>query len=83
LQPQPGDPVLSDLSLFVDEDAEFLAAGSGYVYRQGRSIWGENSSTYALAANSKRSGVYEAAVVVTTAEGIKLSAQCRVTFMAK
>jgi uncharacterized repeat protein (TIGR02543 family) len=87
LRPQPDDAVLSNMSLFVDEDAVFSAAGSGYVswqwYWQGKQIGGADLETYTLEANSQRPGVYEAAVVATTSGGVKLSARCRVTIKAR
>jgi hypothetical protein len=86
LQPQPGDPPLVDTSIFVDESAEFSAAGTEYAswqwYWQGRPINGATSATYTLPANSNL-GIYEVVVVVTTDSGAKLSARCRVTIKEK
>jgi uncharacterized repeat protein (TIGR02543 family) len=82
LQPQPSDPPLSNTSIFVNQSAQFSVDGTGYVswqwYWQGMPQE-EDSYTYTLAANSKRPGSYELAVVVTTDGGAKLSARCRVT----
>jgi uncharacterized repeat protein (TIGR02543 family) len=87
LQPRLGDPSLANKVFFVDQQADFSAAGDGYVswqwYWQGRPISGAYSDTYTLAANSKSAGVYEVAVVATTAGGAKLSARCRVTIKGK
>jgi uncharacterized repeat protein (TIGR02543 family) len=84
---QPGDPSLSNESIFVNEQAKFSAAGTGYEswewYWDGEVIDGEDSGSYTLPANSKPAGVYELSVVVTTDEGVKLSARCRVTVKAK
>jgi uncharacterized repeat protein (TIGR02543 family) len=87
LRPQPDDPPLFDMSLFVDEPALFSAAGIGYVswqwYWEGAPIDGEILETYTLAANSMPSGIYEISVVVTTSEGAKLSERRRVTIKAR
>jgi uncharacterized repeat protein (TIGR02543 family) len=87
LQPQPGDPPLSNTSLYENEQIQFSAAGTGYMswqwYWQGRLISGANSSIYTLTANSKSPGIYEVAVVVITNRGAKLSARCRVTIKAR
>jgi uncharacterized repeat protein (TIGR02543 family) len=87
LQPQPGDPPLSNTSIFVDQSAQFSVDETGYAswqwYWQGRPISGANSSGYTLTANSNPAGIYEVAVVVTTNEGAKLSARCRVTIKAR
>jgi uncharacterized repeat protein (TIGR02543 family) len=86
LQPVPGDPSLSDISIFVDEPAEF-STGTGYTswqwYWNGTLISDENASTYTLAANSKAPGIYDISVVVTTDGDSKLSAQCWLTIKAK
>jgi uncharacterized repeat protein (TIGR02543 family) len=87
LQPQPEDPTLSNASLFVDEEAQFSAAGTGYTSWQwrwnGTPISGANSDTYTLVANSKSAGVHELSVEVITGGGQTLSARCRVTLKAK
>jgi uncharacterized repeat protein (TIGR02543 family) len=87
LQPVLGDPPLSNESVFVDEAAQFSAAGSGYAswvwYWDGTVIGGAVLSDYTLAANSKPAGIYELSVVVTTNTGEKLSARCRVTIKAR
>jgi uncharacterized repeat protein (TIGR02543 family) len=82
LQPQPGDPPLSDTAVFEDESASF-SAGSEYAswhwYWDGDAISGAVSDTYVLAANVKPPGIYELSVVVSAGGGVKLSARCRVT----
>jgi uncharacterized repeat protein (TIGR02543 family) len=85
LRPTAEDPQLSNTSLFVNWSANF-DAGSEYAswrwYWDGAAISGATSSTYTLAANSRASGVYELAVVVTTDTGEKRSARCRVVIRA-
>jgi uncharacterized repeat protein (TIGR02543 family) len=88
LQPQPGEPPISgSKSIFVDDQVEFSAAGTGYEawqwYWDGEEIEGAASDTYTLGANSKPAGIYELSVVVTTDEGESLSARCRVTINAR
>jgi uncharacterized repeat protein (TIGR02543 family) len=79
------DPPLSNISLFVNESAQFLA-GSGYVSYvwcwNGEVISGATSSSYTLASNSRTKGIYELSVVVTTNTGEQLSARCRVVIKA-
>jgi uncharacterized repeat protein (TIGR02543 family) len=86
LQAVPSDPVLSTISIDEDQEAVFSATGTGYEswkwYWDG-TLLSENTSTYTLAANSQSPGIYELSVVVTTDEGVKLSARCRVTVNAK
>jgi hypothetical protein len=69
----------------VDEGIQFFA-GTGYQswtwYWDGEVIAGVDSDTYTLAANSKPKGIYELSVLVTTGDGKKLSARCRVTIKA-
>jgi uncharacterized repeat protein (TIGR02543 family) len=89
LQPVPGDPPLSNTSLFEDESAQFSAAGTGYASWQWH--WdgavissGGNSDAYTLAANTQAPGIYELSVTVTTTgSGELLSARCRVTIKAR
>jgi uncharacterized repeat protein (TIGR02543 family) len=87
LQPQPDNPILSNVSIFVDDQAQFSAAGTGYASWQwrwnGTLIDGANLDTYTLAANSEPAGVYELSVEVITDGGQTLSARCRVTIKAK
>jgi uncharacterized repeat protein (TIGR02543 family) len=87
LQPHPDDPTLSNVSIFVDDQAQFSAAETGYASWQwrwnGMPISGAHSDTYTLAANSKPAGVYELSVEVITDGGQTLSARCRVTIKAK
>jgi uncharacterized repeat protein (TIGR02543 family) len=87
LQPQPEDPTLSNVSIFVDEEAQFSAAGTGYVSWQwrwdGTAISGANAAIYTLAANSRPAGVHELSVEVSVNGGQTLLARCRVTIKAK
>jgi uncharacterized repeat protein (TIGR02543 family) len=86
LQPQPVDPTLANVSIFVDEEVQFSAAGAGYVSWQWR--WngtpiGANSAIYTLAANSQPAGVHELSVEVSVNGEQTLLARCRVTLKAK
>jgi uncharacterized repeat protein (TIGR02543 family) len=88
LQPDPDDPPLSNVSIFEDQSALFEATGTGYAfwewYWNGTlQLSGADAGAYTLAADSQSSGIYELSVVVTTDEGVKLSARCRVTVNAK
>jgi hypothetical protein len=86
LQAVPGDPPLSNVSIFTDEQAQF-SAGAGYTswqwYWDGTLIVGAEGDTYTLAANSKPAGIYEVSVVVTAGGGAMLSARCQLTIKAK
>jgi uncharacterized repeat protein (TIGR02543 family) len=87
LQPGPGDPPLSNASVFVDEEARFSVEGNyaSWTWRwNGEIISGADTSGYILTANSKSAGIHELAVsVVTTDTGETLSARCRVTIKEK
>ena len=86
LRPAWEELPISNTNLFVSESAQFSAGGGyqGYPwYWDGAAIAGETSSTYTLGANTKPSGTYELAVVVTTSTGEKLSARCRVIITAQ
>jgi uncharacterized repeat protein (TIGR02543 family) len=82
LQPQPGNPPLSDAAVFEDESPSF-SAGNEYAswqwYWDGAPIDGAVSDTYTLEANAMPPGIYELSVIVSTGGGVKLSARCRVT----
>jgi uncharacterized repeat protein (TIGR02543 family) len=87
LEPQPGNPSLSDAAVFKDASIWFSAAGTGYTawqwYWNGEIINSAVSDTYTLEANAKQPGIYELSVVVTAAGGEKLSARCRITVKDK
>jgi uncharacterized repeat protein (TIGR02543 family) len=83
LQPAPGDPPLSNTSLFAGQSAEF-SAGSGYNsytwYWDGVVITNVNGPAYTLggAASQKSPGIHELSVVVADGTGARLSARCRI-----
>ncbi|MDR1428751.1 MAG: InlB B-repeat-containing protein [Spirochaetaceae bacterium] len=86
LQAVPGDPPLSNVSVFTDQPALFSAAGeytSWQWYWDGTPISGATTAAYTLAANSKPAGIHEVSVVVSAAGGVKLSARCRLTINAR
>jgi uncharacterized repeat protein (TIGR02543 family) len=78
-------PSLSSVPISVNETAYF-STDSGYAsykwYWNGALINGATDSTYIMAAHLRTPGIYELSVVITTSEGKKLSAQCRVVINA-
>jgi hypothetical protein len=85
LRPAWNNPSLADVSVFVNETAQFSTDGeytSWAWYWNGERINGASASTYTITAHSKTPGVYELSVVVTTSAGETLSAQCWVTIKA-
>jgi hypothetical protein len=82
LRPAPANPLLANESFSMNEEAQF-SVEDGYNsyqwYWDDEAINGANSRDYTLAAHSKTKGVYELSVLVTTGEGERLSARCRVT----
>jgi uncharacterized repeat protein (TIGR02543 family) len=85
LRPAWNNPLLDDVSVFVNEAVQF-STDSEYTswawYWNGERVNGASASTYTMAAHSKTPGVYELSVVVTTSAGETLSAQCWVTIKA-
>jgi uncharacterized repeat protein (TIGR02543 family) len=87
LRLQPEDPPLSNESIFVDGEANFSAAGTGYTswqwYWNGTLIPGARADTYALADDLKSVGAHELSVEARTGRGQIFSARCRVAIKAR
>jgi uncharacterized repeat protein (TIGR02543 family) len=84
LQPQPGDPVLSDVPIFVG-DTPIFTAGDYETYQwywDGESPGEATGPSYTL-TGEEAAGKHELAVVVSDGSGEELSARCRVTISVK